>query len=129
MKTTERISRAQGIANLQAAPDKDKLKVYKLTLEEIFRALGQDLQVLTAMYLEDLKEGLHETINGFYDLMTRPREIKRDIKKTIPILMQANAYLLSAATALQERKGKGFRYFGDLQKCRMKIFEALELLS
>jgi hypothetical protein len=129
MTTIERIAHAQGVSDFQKASDALKLKVYILTLEEIFRALGQDLQKFPVKYLEDLKVALHDTINGFYDLRAKPTVKYVDIIEAMEKLMEANSYLLSATTASKGGTVKDVEYYMALQRCRMVIFEALELLS
>lgn len=124
----KRISLAYNVADFHSAPDEMKLKIYKLTLMEIFTVLGQDLQNIPERYLDELKDGLHETINGFYSLSNTRIKDEVNIYKTLSSLMEANAYLLSAMTVLKEGKGKGVKYFRELQKCRVQVFEALQQL-
>lgn len=124
----ERHSHNNGIDNFQAATDEFKLMIYKLTLQEIFDSLGIDLQMLARKYLEDLKEGLRETINGVYILRTRPIVNYIDIIEIMPRLMEANANLLTATTMLEDGKHKDFHYYMAVQTCRDRIFETLERL-
>lgn len=128
MSIIERLSHDNGVNNFHAAPDEFKLMVYRLTLQEIFSSLGYDLQTVAQKYLEDLKSGLNETLNGFYYLRTRPIVNYIDIIQITSKLIEANANLLWATTMLENGKEKNVDYYMALQTCRERIFEALERL-
>jgi len=125
----ERISHTKGVSNLKLASDDLKLEIYKLTLNEIFIALGQDLQGLPKNYVDDLKNGLQETINGFYQLRIKSIANTININAIMPKFIEANTKLLSATTLLGAGKIKSDKYYKSLQICRERIFEILELLA
>ena len=125
----ERISSTRGVSDLNLASDDLKLEIYKLMLNEIFIALGQDLQGLPKNYIEDLKNSLQEIINGFYLLRTRSIVNVININAIMPKFIEANTKLLSATTLLDAGKIKSDKYYKSLQICRERIFEILEHLA
>jgi hypothetical protein len=129
MNMIERIAHTKDVFDFKLASDDLKLEVYTLTLNEIFIALGKDLQGLPKNYVDDLKDGLQETINGFYQLRTKPIVNTININAIMPKFIEANTKLLSATTLLDAGKIKSDKYYKSLQICRERIFEILELLA
>lgn len=118
-----------GIYDLNAVSEESKLKVYKLTLEEILNLLlHKDLETLPKKTLKDLKDGLRETIQVFFILRNSKLGMRLNLSEVIPIISDANSHLLAASSIL-ETAGKTVEYFQYLQVCRDRIYETLEQLQ
>src|SRR2546423_1768279 len=124
---SNQIAYQRGI-NLLSASDECLLEVYILTLQTILDTILQvDLQSLPAKSLTELKEGLRETIQFFFEIRSRDLGSRFPMRDIIATISEAYTALLNAASIL-ERGRKTRTYYKEIQNCRDRIFDTIELL-
>jgi hypothetical protein len=123
-----RISMSQGISDLNSVSDILKLRVYLLTLKEIFNILGFDLFTLQEEILFELKDGLREIINGFFYLISDAKMRDLNLNQVNQTIQKAYSHM-NAALSIYEQDTKTFEYFDHLQECRQYLYISIEQLD
>ena len=129
MSMVQRISRSEGIADLNGASDEVKLDIYRITIEKLFKIFqNTNPRTFPKSSLDEIEDTLTEIISGFYDLARGPIGNKIRLAEILSPINEAASYV-SAALSAYGNEDKIVDYVQQLQNCRTKLFQVTELLQ
>ena len=120
--------------DLEQASSLLKLKIFKKKLETIIVTFETyiDPQKFPETSVSSIKDALNYISSEFH-LITEDSSMEKTIINTLEgiqeHLWEAQAYILEAASSLDEGKGKKHDYYVVLLKCRQHMFDIKKLLK